>query len=69
MFRSLKIYIVSLSLFNMKILKEKSREYKGKPYYKYKINLPEELLKEADFKEGDDLVAQAKDGEVRLRKR
>jgi len=53
----------------MKILKEKSREYKGKPYYKYKINLPEELLKESGFKEGDELVAHAKKGEVRLKKK
>ena len=53
----------------MRILKEKSREYKGKSYYKFKINLPEELLKEAGFKEGDDLIAQAKKGEVRLKRK
>jgi bifunctional DNA-binding transcriptional regulator/antitoxin component of YhaV-PrlF toxin-antitoxin module len=53
----------------MKILKEKSREYNGKPYYKYKINLPEELLKDSGFKEGDELEAQVKNGEVRLKKK
>ncbi|MBA7685448.1 hypothetical protein ES703_93873 [subsurface metagenome] len=52
----------------MKILKEKSREYNGKPYYKHKINLPEELLKKSGFKEGDELEAEAKKGEVRLKK-
>lgn len=52
----------------MKILKEKSREYKGKAYYKYKVNIPEELLKEAGFKEGDELTADAKKGEIKLRK-
>jgi len=52
----------------MKILKEKSREYNGKPYYKYKVNLPKDLLKKAGFKVGDELKAEAKKGEVRLRK-
>lgn len=50
----------------MKILKEKSREYKGKPYYKHKVNLPEELLKKSGFKEGDELKAEVKKGEIKL---
>ena len=53
----------------MKILKEKSREYKGKSYYKYKINLPEEIIQKAGFKEGDDLDAEASKGEVTLKKK
>ena len=53
----------------MKILKEKSREYKGKSYHKYKINLPSELLEESGFKEGDELEAEAKKGEIKLRKK
>ena len=69
MFRSLKIYKVLILKINMKILKEKSREYKGKAYHKYKINIPEKLIKKADFKEGDELEAEAKKGEVRLRKK
>ena len=36
MFRSLKIYKPSLLYKNMKILKEKSREYKGKAYFTYR---------------------------------
>lgn len=44
----------------MKILKEKSREYNGKCYFKYKVNIPEEKLKEADLKEGDDLDIETK---------
>ena len=52
----------------MKILKEKSREYNGKPYYKYKINIPEKILKKAGFKAGDELKADAKKGEIKLRK-
>ena len=53
----------------MKILKEKSREYKGKSYYKYKINLPENALKDAEFKEGDELIAKVKKGEIKLKKK
>jgi len=53
----------------MKILKEKSREYNGKPYFKYKINLPKETLKESGFKEGDELTAESKKGEIKLKKK
>lgn len=52
----------------MKVLKEKSREYKGRPYFKYKVNIPEKIIKKAGFKEGDELEAKAKKGEIRLRK-
>lgn len=54
---------------NMKVLKEKSREYNGKSYYKYKVNIPEKILKKAGFKVGDDLKPEAKKGEIKLRKR
>lgn len=53
----------------MKILKEKSREYKSKSYYKYKINLPESVMKESGFKEGDELEAEAKKGEIKLKRK
>jgi bifunctional DNA-binding transcriptional regulator/antitoxin component of YhaV-PrlF toxin-antitoxin module len=53
----------------MKILKEKSREYKGQSYYKYKVNIPEEVLDQAGFKEGDELEAETKKGEIRLKKK
>ncbi len=52
----------------MKITKVKSREYNGKVYFRYRINLPEYKLIEAQFKEGDDLKLDAKKGEIRLRK-
>ncbi len=52
----------------MKILKEKSREYNGKSYFKYKINLPKEEIEKANFKEGDELIAESKKGEIKLRK-
>ncbi len=53
----------------MKVLKVKSRNYKGKQYYKYRINLPEEVLNESNLKEGDELEAEAKKGEIRLRRK
>ncbi len=53
----------------MKILKEKSREYNGKAYHKYKINLPTQLLKDSGFHEGDELEAEAKKGEIKLKRR
>jgi bifunctional DNA-binding transcriptional regulator/antitoxin component of YhaV-PrlF toxin-antitoxin module len=53
----------------MKIEKVKSRNYKGKQYYKMRIVLPEETLKQANFKPGDELEAEAKKGEIKLRKK
>jgi len=52
----------------MKVLKVKSRNYKGKQYFKFRVNLPEELLKEAQLKEGDELSAESRKGEIRLKK-
>ncbi len=52
----------------MKILKEKSRSYKGQNYYKYKINIPEMKLDDAGFKEGDELECVAEEGKLILRK-
>ncbi len=53
----------------MKILKERSRVYRDKEYFKYKINIPEEILKEAKMGEGDELEAFVKKGEVHLKKK
>ena len=52
----------------MKIEKVKSRKYKDKQYYKHRIIIPEDLLNEAGFKEGDELKAEAKKGEIRVKK-
>jgi AbrB family looped-hinge helix DNA binding protein len=52
----------------MKILKVKSRKYKGTQYHKYRINIPKEVLDSAGFQEGDELKAEAKKGEIMLRK-
>ena len=52
----------------MKVLKETSREYHGKKYFKYKVNLPEKIMKESGFKAGDELEAEAIKGEIKLRR-
>ena len=63
-----KTYKEVVTYIFMRILKEKSREYNGKAYYKYKVNLPEKVIKEAGFEEGDDLKVEVRKGEVRLRR-
>lgn len=53
----------------MKILKEKSRSYKGTDYYKYKVNLPEVKLHAAKLKEGDELEVITGHESITLRKK
>jgi len=53
----------------MKILRERSREYKGKTYFKHKVNIPENIIKEAGFELGEELDVEVKDGEVKLKKK
>jgi len=53
----------------MKILKEKSREYKGQAYYKFKVNLPEVLLKRSRLKAGDELDVDVENGKIILKKK
>lgn len=49
----------------MKLQKQKTR--KDKDYSKYAVVLPREAVEKAEFKEGDELEAEAKKGEIRLR--
>ncbi len=53
----------------MKVLKVKSRNYNGKQYFKFRVNISEELLKQAGFKEGDELEGKVRKGEIKLRKK
>ena len=69
MFRSLKIYIFNCALNYMKILKEKSRTYKGTEYYKFKVNIPEVVLKRSKLKAGDELDVEVGDKKIVLRKK
>jgi bifunctional DNA-binding transcriptional regulator/antitoxin component of YhaV-PrlF toxin-antitoxin module len=50
----------------MKLQKHKTR--KDKNYYKYVAVIPKEAIKKAGLKEGDELVIEARKGELRLRK-
>ncbi len=53
----------------MKILKEKSRQYKGQYYYKYKVNIPEVVLHQAHLKAGDELEVEIRDKMINLKKK
>ena len=53
----------------MKILKEKSRVYKDKIYYKYKINLPENILIQSKLKAGDELDVNIENEKLTLVKK
>jgi hypothetical protein len=53
----------------MKLLKVKSRNYNGKQYYKYRINIPLEELEKAGFKGGDELKINSKNKEIKLIKK
>ena len=49
----------------MKLQKHQTRD----KYYKYVVVLPKDKIEEAGFKEGDELKAEVKKGEMRLRKK
>ena len=53
----------------MKILKEKSRTYKEKSYYKFRINIPEVFLLSLEWKEGDELEGKIEDKKLVLRRK
>lgn len=53
----------------MKIIKERSRVYKGQAYYKYKINLPEMIMVKSGLKAGDELEVDIKQEGVLLKRR
>ena len=54
---------------NMKLQKRFLRKHKNKDYYKYMVNLPPMMVKEAGFQEGEDLSIEAKDGKIMLKKK
>jgi bifunctional DNA-binding transcriptional regulator/antitoxin component of YhaV-PrlF toxin-antitoxin module len=54
----------------MRLQKHPSRKSKdGDDYYKYEVILPKEAIEESGFKEGDELEAEAKKGEIRLKRK
>ena len=54
-------------LIVMKLIKHHTT--KDKKYHKYEVIIPNKKVKEAGFKEGDELEAEASKGEVRLRRK
>ena len=52
----------------MKILKERSRTYNGKDYFKYKVNIPESFLINAGLKVGDELDIETQKDKIILKK-
>jgi len=50
----------------MKLQKQKTR--KDKDYHKYVIVIPEEEIEKSGFREGDELDAESKKGEIKLKK-
>lgn len=50
----------------MKLQKHRTR--KDKDYAKYVLVLPKDIVKKSGFKEGDELQAEVKKGEIKLRK-
>ncbi|HQI57948.1 MAG TPA: hypothetical protein PKZ06_02490 [Candidatus Pacearchaeota archaeon] len=53
----------------MKIQKHLSHKRGNKIYYKHVLVLPNNLVKESGFKEGDELEAEARKGEIKLRRK
>jgi len=53
----------------MKIERVKSRKYKNTQYYKHRVILSEDTLEKSGFKEGDELGAETKKGEIKLRRK
>jgi len=61
--------IVIGGLCGAKIRNDVSKKVGNKIYPKYVIVIPEKILKEAGFKQGDKLEAEYKKGEINLRKK
>lgn len=54
--------------FAMKLQKQKTREVKGKEYYRWAIVLPPDKIEETNWSEGDELETEVREGEIILRK-
>lgn len=53
----------------MKIQKRFLRKYKDKDYYKYVVNLPPSVVKEAGLEYGEDVEIKAEKGKIILKKK
>lgn len=48
----------------MKLIKQKSREYQGKAYYKYILNIPTSAIEEIGWEGGEELNCEVEDGKL-----
>jgi hypothetical protein len=53
----------------MKVQKRFLRKYKEKDYYKYVVNIPPMILKEAGINEYENVDIEAKDGKIIIKKK
>ncbi len=53
----------------MKLQKRFLRTHKKKDYYKYIVNIPPLMVKEAGFNEGEELDLDVKEGKITLKKK
>lgn len=53
----------------MKVQKRFLRKYKNKDYYKYVVNIPPMILKEAGIKYGEEVEIKAEKGKIVIKKR
>ena len=53
----------------MKIQKHSSKKKGEKDYPKYVVVIPKHVIDESGFQEGDELEAEAKKGEIKLRRK
>jgi formylmethanofuran dehydrogenase subunit D len=53
----------------MKIQKRFLRKHKDKEYYKYMVNLPPMVVKEAGIDYGDEVEVRSEDGKIVLEKK
>ena len=51
----------------MKLQKQLSKKIRDKTHHKYVVVIPKDLIEKAGFKEGDELEAEARKGEIKLR--
>ncbi|MBI2549860.1 AbrB/MazE/SpoVT family DNA-binding domain-containing protein [Candidatus Woesearchaeota archaeon] len=52
----------------MRLLSQKSREYKGKDYHKFWIVIPNKLIEKLGWKQGDELEAEEKNDKLVIEK-
>lgn len=51
----------------VKLQKQAAYRYKGHPIYKYRLNIPTEVIDQVKWKEGQELEVTAKDNYVIIR--